>query len=195
MVLVWPVAVDVVLLDCHVSRQAGHRPPCHERGAWQQASSMGQWKTLGLAAVWTIAGVITTAPGPALGLAMWLGLLIAPLLIPMEQDQIVDRLKWMLAVYTAAVIGFVMLMCSELSPRAVSAWSRGPAATGRRAGPGDSGVRQHRAVRGSDAVGDRPPDVLCLHRPPVCCSEQDQGDALGHGGGAHRAPAPSGRWA
>jgi len=125
-VLVWPVAIGVVgLLDRHVSRRAGHRPRRHERGAVQQASSMGQWKTLGLAAVWTIAGVITPAPVPAIGLAMWLGLLIAPLLIPMEQDQILNRLKWMLAVYTAAVIGFVTLMRSELSPRAVSAWSRG----------------------------------------------------------------------
>jgi hypothetical protein len=77
-----------------------------------------------LALVWTVVSLVSPSPLPVIGLVMWLGLLLVPLMIPMERAQILNRLKWMLSVYTAAAGGFLLLMRSELSPRALTAWSR-----------------------------------------------------------------------
>ncbi|MCP4549280.1 MAG: hypothetical protein GY835_22740 [bacterium] len=123
--LTWPLAVGVLaLLDGEIARQAGHRARRHGRGKVQQESGSVYLGTVGLAAAWTVVGLISPSPIPLIGLAMWATLLLTPLAIPMERAQMLSRLKWMLAVYTAAVAGFFLLMRSELSPQALAAWSR-----------------------------------------------------------------------
>ncbi len=123
--LTWPLAAGgLVFLDGEIARQAGHRARRHGRGKVQQESGSVYLGTVGLAAAWTVVGLISPSPIPLIGLAMWATLLLTPLAIPMERAQVLSRLKWMLAVYTAAVAGFFLLMRSELSPQALAAWSR-----------------------------------------------------------------------
>lgn len=124
-VLTWPVSVAVaVLLDGGVARQAGFRPRRYGRGAVQRAGNTAQWSTMALAAMWTAAGLWSPAPIPLIGLAMWLALFLTPMSIPMERDALLSRLKWMLSVYTAGVLGFLFLLHAQLSPQALLEWSR-----------------------------------------------------------------------
>jgi hypothetical protein len=123
--LVWPLAAGVaVLLEGDVSRRAGHRSRRYRRGAIQVASAAPYLGLTLLAAFWTAVALAAPQPIPAIGLAMWACLLVAPLAIHMERDQLLARLKWMVAVYGAAVAAFLLLGQAELSPRALAAWSR-----------------------------------------------------------------------
>ncbi len=123
-VLAWPLALAVaMLLDAKVSRRAGFRPRRHGRGKVQREFPTATLGTIGLCAFWTVAGLAAPPPIPAIGLAMWACLLVTPLMVPMEREQLLSRLKWMLAVYTAAVAGFILLLRSELSPQAMASWS------------------------------------------------------------------------
>lgn len=124
-VMVWPVAIAVMtLLDGESSRRAGHRPRRRGRGNVQRSSTIAYQGTLGLAAAWTVVGILSPAPVPYVGLAMWVGLLATPMMIPLERDQILGRLKWMLSIYTAASAAFLFLARADLSPQALLAWSR-----------------------------------------------------------------------
>jgi len=123
--LTWPLAATIALfLDGEVARRSGHRARRHGRGNVQRESVASYLGMAGLAVVWTMVGLASPSPIPYIGLAMWAGLLVTPLTIPIERDQILSRLRWMLSVYTAAVAGFFLLMRSELSPQALAAWSR-----------------------------------------------------------------------
>lgn len=125
LVLTWPLAVGVAfLLDSEAGRRAGHRPRRYARGAAQRQSAAACLGTLLLALCWTAVGLSAPAPIPLIGLLIWLCLLITPLTIPLEREPLLARLKWMLAVYTAAVAAFLFLVRSQLSPAALAAWSR-----------------------------------------------------------------------
>jgi hypothetical protein len=124
-VLCWPLAVGVaLLLDAEAARRAGHRPRRYDRGAAQRESPTSYLGTAALALVWTAVGLAAPAPIPFIGLAMWLCLLVVPLAVPLEREQLLGRMKWMLAVYAAAVAGFLLLLRSQLSPAALMAWSQ-----------------------------------------------------------------------
>jgi len=124
-VLAWPLALAVaVLLDGEVSRRAGFRPRRHGRGKVQREFPTATLGTIGLCAFWTVAGLAAPPPIPVIGLAMWVALLATPSMVPLEREQLLSRLKWMLGVYAAAVAGFILLLRSELSPQALAAWSR-----------------------------------------------------------------------
>ena len=123
--LAWPLAAGVVLLlDAEVSRRAGHRSRRYGRGKVQRESLTAYGGTVGLALFWTVVGLAAPPPIPHIGLAMWGCVLLVPLTIPMEREQILGRLEWMLGVYAAAVAGFLLLLRSQLSPQALAAWSR-----------------------------------------------------------------------
>jgi len=124
-VLAWPLAAAVVvLLDADVSRRAGHRSRRYGRGRAQRESLTAYLGTPLLALLWTVVGLAAPAPIPLIGLGMWACLLLVPLTIPLERGHLLSRLKWMLAVYAAAVLGFLLLLRSQLSPAALAAWSR-----------------------------------------------------------------------
>jgi len=123
--LSWLLAVGIVLLlDAEVSRRAGHRPRRYGRGRARRESPIAHLGTAALALLWTAVGLAAPMPIPLLGLGMWACLLLVPLIIPMEREHLLSRLKWMLAVYTAAVAGFLLLLRAQLSPAALAAWSR-----------------------------------------------------------------------
>lgn len=124
-VLIWPLAAGVgSLLDTDVSRRAGHRSRRYGRGRAQRESPTAYLGTPLLALLWTVVGLLAPPPIPLIGLGMWACLLVVPLTIPIEREQLLSRLKWMLAVYAAAVGGFLLLLKSQLSPAALAAWSR-----------------------------------------------------------------------
>lgn len=123
--LSWPLAAGVLLvLDADVSRRAGHRPARYGRGAVQRESLWAYAGTPALAALWTAVGLAAPPPIPWIGLAMWACLFVVPLTIALEREHLLSRLKWMLAVYAAAVGAFLILLKTQLSPAALLAWSR-----------------------------------------------------------------------
>ena len=124
-VLSWPLAAGVVvLLDSDVSRRAGHRSRRYGRGRVQRESRAAYLGTPLLALLWTVVGLAAPPPIPLIGLGMWACLLLVPLTIPMEREQLLSCLKWMLAVYASAVGAFLLILKAQLSPAALAAWSR-----------------------------------------------------------------------
>jgi len=121
----WPLAAGVAaLLEREVAGQAAHRPRRYVRGEGGRRPPTAYLGTIGLAVFWTVVGMAAPPPVPLIGLAMWACLLLVPLAVPMEREQLLTRLKWMLAVYGAATGGFLLLLQAQLSPAALAAWSR-----------------------------------------------------------------------
>ncbi len=124
-VLSWPLAAGVaLLLDTDVSRRAGHRPARYGRGATNRASAFSYLSTPALAALWTLVGLAAPPPIPWIGLAMWACVFLLPLMIPIEREHLLGRMKWMLGVYAVAVGAFLLFLRMQLSPAALLAWSR-----------------------------------------------------------------------
>jgi hypothetical protein len=123
--LTWPLAAaTALLLDTDVSRRAGHRPARYGRGAVQRESWTAYVGTPALAALWTAVGLAAPSPIPWIGLLMWACLFGVPLVIPLEREHLLSRLKWMLGIYALAVGGFLLFLRIQLSPQALLAWSR-----------------------------------------------------------------------
>ncbi len=125
MVLSWPLAAGVaLLLDTDVSRRAGHRPsPLWARGDEPRLGFLVPLHTA-LAALWTLVGLAAPPPIPWIGLAMWACVFLLPLMIPIEREHLLGRMKWMLGVYAVAVGAFLLFLRMQLSPAALLAWSR-----------------------------------------------------------------------
>ena len=122
--------VAAVFVDAPQARLAGEKPRRYDRGHVRLQRPTTHLPTLGIGVLWALAAWITPAPVPYIGLAMWLGAIVAPLALPVGKRYLAHRLRWFIGVYAALCLGFWFINRFPLSPQQAAAWSERMQATG-----------------------------------------------------------------
>lgn len=121
-----------VLLDEPAARDVLTRARRYDREETRlgQRRLTAHWPTVLLGLAWLAAAWVSPSPLPVIGLALWIGALVGPLCLKFGQRKALHRLRWFIAVYTALVLGFWLLVRFPLSPAQAAAWSERLQATG-----------------------------------------------------------------
>jgi hypothetical protein len=122
--------VAAVFVDAPQARLAGDKPRRYDRGHVRLQRPATHLPTLGIGMLWTLAAWITPAPVPYIGLAMWIGAIVAPLALPVGKRYLAHRLRWFIGVYAALCLGFWFINRFPLSPQQAAVWSERMQATG-----------------------------------------------------------------
>lgn len=102
--------------DRYVQRVTGERILRYARGSRVIASNRSVYETAATLIVWGFAALVSAAPIPAIGAAMWLAFVAALHLIPQERDNVLFRQKVMIAIYALLVIAFRLAMSYSPDP-------------------------------------------------------------------------------
>lgn len=106
--------------DRSVQRVAGHRPRRRERGAVVKATPVAMITTLIVAAVWTVAALLSRSPVTLWGMALWVALLVGALALPQERENILWTHKGLILGYAAMAVGLRLIF---QSPVDTAGWS------------------------------------------------------------------------
>jgi len=106
--------------DRSVQRVAGHRPRRRERGAVVKATPVAMIATLIVAAVWTVASLLSRSPVTLWGMALWVALLVGALALPQERENVLWTHKGLILGYAAMAVGLRLIF---QSPVDTAGWS------------------------------------------------------------------------
>ena len=115
--LIVSAACGLAILFTHdraVQRMAGGRALRYGRGARVQASYRSHVETLITLLVWCAAALLSAPPIPLIGMAMWVGFLVALKLVPQERESLLFRQKSMIAVY--GLLAIALRLALSYSP-------------------------------------------------------------------------------
>jgi hypothetical protein len=95
--------------DHTVQRVAGRRPRRQQRGSVVRATPVATVATAVVAACWAAASLLSRAPIPQWGLALWVALLLGALALPQEREGLLWTHKGLILGYAALAIGLRLL--------------------------------------------------------------------------------------